>query len=451
MARWFAAISLVLSACAAGEEVSRPTYTRIPTTTTTTTTVVLASSTLQDQVEWVIERLIKANDVGIDEVEERFATTYLDEVTAEQLISSTRALSDDVLQWRTVQVAQTDQTRATALIEADKVPLNLTLTIDAAGQIEFLLLQPAAARRGSIQEVLDDLEAVGSTSLLVAEVREDRTCSILFRHNVDRANPVASTFKVYVLEALAAAIEKGEVGWNDPLPIHRSLQSSPFGPFADLVPGTEKTVRQHAEAMITMSDDTATDHLVDLVGRGAVETAMLDLGHSDPALNIPFPTTMEMKKLKLGLTDEERSGYFDSNPRERAAYLDTELDNIIIDQEALLEWDRPLHTNTLGWFATPGDICLALAALTMESADPARAPLRTVLSANPGVPQDPNVWPYVAFTGGSEPGVLSLAWYTERDDGRTFVVVANVTSTRPIPDTLAGNAAAILGLLKNYE
>ena len=99
------------------------------------------------------------------------------------------------------------------------MPLNLTMSIDAGGQIDFLLLQPAAAPRGSIEEVLADLEATGDTSLLVAEVRDDRTCSIIFRHNSDRTNPIGSAFKLYVLEAVAAAIEDGSVSWTDPLAI----------------------------------------------------------------------------------------------------------------------------------------------------------------------------------------------------------------------------------------
>ena len=34
--------------------------------------------------------------------------------------------------------------------------------------------------------------------------------------------------------------------------------------------------------MIEISHNTATDHLIDLVRRDAVETAVVDLGHSHP-------------------------------------------------------------------------------------------------------------------------------------------------------------------------
>ena len=46
--------------------------------------------------------------------------------------------------------------------------------------------------------------------------------------------------------------------------------------------------------MITVSDNTATDHLMDLVGREAVEQIQLEMGHSEPTVNVPYPTTREL-------------------------------------------------------------------------------------------------------------------------------------------------------------
>ena len=43
--------------------------------------------------------------------------------------------------------------------------------------------------------------------------------------------------------------------------------------------------------MIAISDNTATDHLIDLVGRDRVEAALTVFGHSDPAMTVPFLTT----------------------------------------------------------------------------------------------------------------------------------------------------------------
>jgi hypothetical protein len=70
------------------------------------------------------------------------------------------------------------------------------------------------------------------------------------------------------------------------------------------------------------------------------------------------------------------------------------------------------------------------------------APIRRILAQNPGIAFDKKTWPYVAFKGGSEPGVLSLTWLLERSDGRSFVlsIVLN-DSARAIDEAGAVNVA----------
>jgi hypothetical protein len=78
-----------------------------------------------------------------------------------------------------------------------------------------------------------------------------------------------------------------------------------------------------------------------------------------------------------------------------------------------------------------------MVALQTLSRRPGLTPLRTILARNPGIELDRKTWRYVAFKGGSEPGVLSFTWLLERADGHSFVlsIVLN-DSTRDI-DTAA--------------
>ena len=73
--------------------------------------------------------------------------------------------------------------------------------------------------------------------------------------------------------------------------------------------------------------------------------------------------------------------------------------------------------------------------------------VRSILALNPGIPFAPATWRYIAFKGGSEPGVLSLTWYLERADGRAFVLSIAVNdakhpideaATRDLVDWLSG-------------
>jgi hypothetical protein len=77
------------------------------------------------------------------------------------------------------------------------------------------------------------------------------------------------------------------------------------------------------------------------------------------------------------------------------------------------------------------------------------APLRAVLSKNPGLPIDRTVWPFIGFKGGSEPGVLVSTWLLRRKDNRWFFLTANFddTSTAIDQDAALYLAAAAAGLL----
>lgn len=77
-------------------------------------------------------------------------------------------------------------------------------------------------------------------------------------------------FKLYVLGALVEAVSTGRITWDDPVTIRGALDSL-GGPTAQEEPGPRLPVRELATRMTAVSDNTATDHLMDLVGRQAVE------------------------------------------------------------------------------------------------------------------------------------------------------------------------------------
>ena len=64
--------------------------------------------------------------------------------------------------------------------------------------------------------------------------------------------------------------------------------------------GTQISVQDAAAKMISISDNTATDMLINLVGRSAVEAALTSAGMANPALDRPFLTTREAFILDAG-------------------------------------------------------------------------------------------------------------------------------------------------------
>ena len=94
----------------------------------------------------------------------------------------------------------------------------------------------------------------------------------------------------------------------------------------------------------------------------------------------------------------------------------------IRDSAQAAKWTAPRFINTIEWFASPADLARAIGLLVAQSRRPGLGPVSQILAINPGIPFDPATWPYVAYKGGSEPGVISTTWYLRRSDGRAFVL-----------------------------
>jgi hypothetical protein len=107
----------------------------------------------------------------------------------------------------------------------------------------------------------------------------------------------------------------------------------------------------------------------------------------------------------------------------RRSFLDDDLADRPLDVD-VSDVTTPTEVETLEWFATAEDICRAHAGLAERGQrDPV---VREVLAANPGVPVDTQAWAYVGFKGGSEPGLFALSWYLETaaGDGHVLVTIA---------------------------
>ena len=267
-------------------------------------------------------------------------------------------------------------------------------------------------------------------------------CTATHTVGADQPMPLASLFKIYVLGALAADIDSGSRQWTDPVTIQDQYKSLPSGMLQDQPAGTMLPVQQVAADMISISDNTAADHLLRLVGRERVESYQTTMGHSMPALNTPFPTTRELFILKMSATAGERAAYIAADADTRRSLLDTDYDLRPLPDLATataFAAGPPIAIDQLEWFASPADICRGFAALQVASQKPSGGPVTTILSMNPGLMLDPATFSYVGYKGGSEPGVLTLAWLLRRaSDGAWAVVALGFADTaQPIDENLA--------------
>ncbi len=298
----------------------------------------------------------------------------------------------------------------------------IVLGVGDSGAISTLLVQPIPefVEPAGTEAAIERLQGLGRLRLLVADV-SDGSCVPLLDEAADEVMPLGSVFKLYVLGAVVRSIQSGSITWDTPVVIDDALDSLPSGTTQDVEPGTELTVRELAFLMISISDNTATDHLIELVGREGVEDALGPMGNDAIGANRPFLTTREMFIIKWGI-DGLAERYVEADESDRRELLATEVAEADLPEVFEIELATPILVELLEWFASPEAICEAWLFL---AGDPDAL---AILSDNPGVPGPAGTWTEIAFKGGSEPGVLALAWLVEDADGGRYVVVGGLSN-----------------------
>jgi beta-lactamase class A len=268
--------------------------------------------------------------------------------------------------------------------------------------------------------------------VLAAEIVDGR-CVPIHALDVERSLAIGSAFKLYVLGELARQVAEGTATWDEEFAIRADWQSLPTGTMQDDPAGTRHTLEAFATGMMSISDNTAADHLIHRLGRENVEANLSAMGHADPSLMTPFITARDLFVLKATGNAELAAEYLASDSLGRRALLDGRVADTPIALTDLGDWTTPRNIDTLEWFASTNDLCAAMAKLHDFGIQPGLAPVLETLAVNPGMPFDQARWPYVGFKGGSEPGVLQLTWLVRRDDDRWFVL--SITANDPADAT----------------
>jgi hypothetical protein len=324
---------------------------------------------------------------------------------------------------------------------APGLKLKVTLSVNRSGLIDGLKLTSVLATSWSqIDQTLAALAP--SVSFLAARV-SNGSCQPIHQLASSTPRPLASEFKLFVLGALAHQIATGRVEWNQELTVQDQLKSvgnpQGSGSLQFSPPGTKVSVQETATKMISISDNTAADMLINLVGRAAVGTQVQHWS-STPELDVPFLTTREMILLHYVDFPRLAHAYLNRAPNKRGAFLDSSVDPLPLSE--VKGSTEPRDIDKIEWFGSPDDVCRAFVGLQQLSHQPRLSPISSIFSVNTGsLGLDPSEWPTVWFKGGSEPGVLTLGYMATNSDGQTFVVSAMLSSAAA---TLAPSATLTL-------
>ena len=295
--------------------------------------------------------------------------------------------------------------------------VNAQIAVDPAPphQVVGLLFTGAEMAGDTLDKLAADMRALpGTTSLGVYTLGEGAP-RLVSGIAPDKAMPLGSAFKLWVLGELAREVSAGERKWSDVVPIGPA--SLPSGITQSWPPGSPVTIQTLATLMISISDNSATDTLVTLEGErldGFVTKAGV------PGL-APVLTTRQMFALKSPANNDLATQWATSlAPSARRRLLDTNAARLRATPiDPMMFAGKPAAIDTLEWFASPAETAGMLDWLRRDGGD---TPL-ALLAINPGIdPATRGKFDYVGFKGGSEPGVITLNFLVRRKDGRWLAI-----------------------------
>jgi beta-lactamase class A len=463
---WVCAVVTFVFACGSGSPAKTSEPTTLPTPAATApphepaaaamparaTFPGLPDTVAGEHLAWILHAIVnEGGAVKQADVQTRLHASFLAAVPADQFVAVSKSLGE--LGPIEVKSVKGTELSLVAKLQTKQGPLLALVEVDEpTKQVVGLLFKPDAGdapKPKTFAEAIEMMEKVAPRAQLLVAALDKGRCKSMHATKSKQPLAIGSTTKLYVLLGLVDRILAGKATWDDELAVRDDWKSLPSGITQNDAAGTKLTLQTFAERMLSISDNTATDHLLYFVGRKQVESALRATKHAAPARNVPFLSTRELFLFKLGMPDDEIERYRKLPEAKRRAYLDTTLAGQQPDITKAEDWKTARRIDQLEWFASADDLCRAMGTLWLRGQKDAAKPVLDVLAKNAGIEFDQAAWPYVGFKGGSEPGVLNLTWLARRADDKWFVVVltANAPDATVDDSKVLGIAQGLFELL----
>jgi len=285
--------------------------------------------------------------------------------------------------------------KCVALFESGEVSFNIV--VDAQGLISTILIDVPILYASSMEVALEQFsELPGNVSIFVK--RDEEPIATL---DADSPLAVGSAFKLAVLKALNNLVGAGKLEWDQVVHLKDEWRSLPSGKLHEWPIGSPITLHTLASLMISISDNTAADALIDIVTRNSVEGISLR--------NRPFLTTREFFQFKHRDHGDFRDRYEEGNFDQRMSIL-----NVLAEKPLpRLNELRMEPLQAFEWHFSTRELCALMTDL--QDLD--------VLQINSGVARKTD-WDIVSFKGGEDAGVVNLTTSLLSEDGTRYCVSA---------------------------
>src|SRR5690349_24951807 len=168
----------------------------------------------------------------------------------------------------------------------------------------FVCLLPFAAQGQTRIEQIDDQvkQLVNSFKGKVSLFAKNLDTSETYSLNGDERVRTASTIKIAVMIEAFARVAEGKAKWTDELVLTKAARYSGSGILPELGDGLRLTLQDCVRLMMLLSDNTATNMVLDYLTTDAVNERMNSLG---------FKATRIMRRVGGG--GESKEGKLDDN------------------------------------------------------------------------------------------------------------------------------------------
>ncbi|WP_417621504.1 serine hydrolase [Parasphingorhabdus sp.] len=355
---------------------------------------------------------------------EIFDENFLNAVPPEQFRTLARQIvtqQGQALEIASIEPRGANSATLKARFERSIGTIHIDLERQPEHRISGLLITGFEAAGDTLDDVLTAIDALPGRQAVLVRRLDDDDQPPLAALDPDGRYAIGSTFKLYILAELDRAVQAGERRWSDVVQL--GPKSHPSGISQNWPDNAPMTLHTLATLMISISDNSATDTLIRVIGQDRLAKIVHATGHRKPEELRPFLMTRQVSALKMPVHAARRNAFLGAQPAERENLLgkfDPALTLTSLDPRILT--NRPNFIDQLEWFATPRDIIGLLTYLYRNAGEDTRA----LMAINPGIGQEAaRKWAYLGYKGGSEPGVLSYNFLLQSRTGKNYGISVN--------------------------
>lgn len=343
--------------------------------------------------------------------ESHFSKSFMNKIKYENLVSVLQGVYSDDGNCTKAIVLSPDGASSKAALRTNTTEQRFIISLDANGLIsglQYVGRSTPKVKINSLEDLKSVLDGLGDiSSLYIKNYSKNEVASEI---NANKRLALGSEFKLYVLNYLDQKIALKKYNWDDKLKVYESQKSLPSGILQTYPEGSEFTLKQFAELMISKSDNTATDHLINFLGKENIENTMFGL-NSFLQDNSPLLTTMDMFRLRT-LSSDQVDSYLKSDVNQKRTFLLNLQNNLSRDEVVthLSNWDQPKDIQKVEWYASTSDVCSVVENIKHQADfDQNIYDIMSINTPFVWIENDP-YFEYVGYKGGSEPGVMTMTF-----------------------------------------